>query len=93
MKQIKISEKEFEYAIVDWDENLMTEFYQGTEIKSYKRFIFFGKTITEIVPKFLFSVWFNIEDPSYTKLEIREILEKKVALLYRKEEISRGEII
>ena len=63
MKKIKILDKEFSYSVIQWDSAVVTEFYQGTEINSYKRFIFFGKIINEVVPKLMFSVCFDIENP------------------------------
>ena len=41
----------------------------------------------------MFKVYKNIEDPSYTKSDIKKIIEKQVELLERSEEIERGEII
>lgn len=97
MKKIVIDGQEFEYQVyVDCDQDgtyEWTEFYQGTETKTYKRFIFFGKVITEIVTKLIFEVPINIEDFCYTKDDIRNRLLRKVELLKREEEIKKGEII
>ena len=97
MKKITIDGREFEYKVFrdcnehgDWE---WTEFYQGTEIRKYKRFIFFGKTIKEVVPKLIFEISINIEDSCYTKEDIRKKLSRQVELLNRAEEINRGEII
>lgn len=40
-----------------------------------------------------FSLNFDIESPDYTKSEVRSMIERKVKLLYRAEEIKKGEII
>ena len=70
-----------------------TSFYEGTITKRYKKYIFFGKTITETVPKRVFDININIEDPIYTKSDIRTRIERKLELLNRQYEISNGEII
>lgn len=97
MKKIVINGQEFEYKVFldcsEYGEYEWTEFYQGEEIETYKRFVFFGKTITEVVPKLMFKLHINIEDSCYTKEDIREKLSRQVELLNRKEEIKRGEII
>lgn len=97
MKKIVIDAQEFEYQVfVDCDQDgtyEWTEFYQGTETRTYKRFIFFGKKITEVVPKLIFEVPINIEDSCYTKEDIRKRLSRQVELLKRAEEIKRGEIV
>ena len=98
MKKIAINGDDFEYKIFsDCDEYngpyCWTEFYQGVEIKSYKKYLLLGPIVTEASPKFIFKVWMNIESPHYTKQAIRAILLTQVELLYRKQEIERGEII
>jgi len=97
MKKITIDGKQFDYEICsdanEYGTSEWTEFYQGKKIRKYKRFIFFGKIITEEVPNLIFEVPINIEDSCYTKEDIRKRLSRQVELLNRKEEIKRGEII
>lgn len=97
MKTIKIKGQQFEYEVFfdahEFGEKEWTEFYQGTIVTYRKKYFLFGKIIKHERPKLIFKVDFNIEDLYYTKKEIREKLERKVELLNRKKEISKGEII
>jgi hypothetical protein len=98
MKKITILGKEFEYKIFsDCNEHdgvyHWTEFYQGTEEETYRKYLLFGEKKTRIIPKFMFKVYDSIEDNSYTKAQMKEKLERKVELIFRQEEIERGEII
>lgn len=97
MKKITIKGREFEYETFfdcsEYGDYEWTEFYDGLEEITKKKYIFFGEKKTFFIPKFIFKVYMNIEDPSYTKTDIRKVLEKRVELLERSEEIKRGEII
>jgi len=95
LKKIEINGEKFEYDIFLGDDYHadFTEFYQGTEIESRKKYFFFGEIIDKEVPKLVFSVNFSIEDPDFTKEDVRKKLFRKVELLKRKEEIKKGEII
>jgi len=98
MKELEIHGRKYQYEIFsDCNEydglTYKTEFYQGTEIVSRRKYFLFGERITKEVPKFAFKVFFNIEDPSFTKSFVRAAVEKQAELLYRQEEIDRGEII
>jgi len=99
MKKITILGEEFEYQIEEVDgwygeTAWITCFYKGTTTEAYRKYLFFGEKITKIVPKRVFSVGFDIEDcTEYTKEELRSILERKVKLFHRIEELERGEII
>lgn len=98
MKKIKINGQEFEYMLfsdVDGDSlsYYWTEFYQGTEIKTRKKYLFFGEKIFEVVPKKVFELRMDIEDHRFTKAQVREKIERQIELMNRKEEIERGEIV
>lgn len=97
MKKITIKGREFEYkTFYDCSEHgdyEWTEFYDGLEEIVKKKYIFFGEKKTYFIPKLMFKVYKNIEDPSYTKSDIKKIIEKQVELLERSKEIERGEII
>ena len=77
-----------EYGTSEW-----TEFYEGTITETRKKYWLFGKEITNIKPKKVFTIWRNIESPDYTKKQIRALLEHEVEKLDRKKEIENGEII
>ena len=96
MKKISILGQKFEYKVFCTDEfgaYYSTEFYQGTVERTFRKYILFGEKITVFEPKLIFEVDLNIEDPGYTKVYMKSRLENKVGLLYRKQEIERGEII
>ena len=82
-----------EYDVNEFGDCEWTDFFLGTETVTRRKFWLFGKKIEKQVPKFVFSVNFDIETPTRTKQEIREILERRVELLNRAEEIEKGEII
>jgi hypothetical protein len=98
MEKITIKGEEFQYELKfhvnDFGELYeWTEFYQGEEVKFVKKFKFFGKLIEKRIPVLKFKVNFDITSAERTKEEVREILERKVTLLHRQEEIDRGELI
>jgi len=96
MKKITILGEEFEYER-HYDEigynYSSTRFYQGTEEIIKRKYIFFGEKITKVVPKKVFLVGFWIENPNWTKEELRKKLEREVKILNRAKEIERGELI
>lgn len=89
LKSITVDGQNFEYRIryeslngksFEW-----TNFYQGTETKTIKKF--FGGVKEKTVPKFIFRMYgINIEDPDYSKDDIK----KKIL---RHLEIKKGEIV
>lgn len=97
MKTIVIKGEEFKYQlgfeVSEVSECEWTEFYKETKTVYKRRYIFFGEKIPYQEPIILFKVWFWIEDPSYTKEEVRKRIEKQFELSTRKEEILKGEII
>ncbi len=99
MKSIIILNESFNYKIEDvegyyGETGWITCFYKGSTIETSRKYIFFGEKITKIVPKQVFSVGFDIETSTqYTKEELKEILERKVKLFHRNEELKRGELI
>ena len=70
-----------------------TEFYEGTETHTYKKWGLFGDTITEEIPKHVFTIYEAITNPKKSKEWWQKELTKEVELLDRKEEIERGEFI
>lgn len=97
MKTINVNGREFQYKVgydcSEYGDYYWTDFYEGTETETYKKWLFFGPTLTKEVGKWVFKVYLNIENPHLTKSEIRQHIERAVELLERKEEIERGEII
>jgi hypothetical protein len=97
MKELTIQGKTLQYEIMDntseYGYNSWTEFYLGTTTRTYQRFGFFGKVMTEVKPKYVFTIHRNIESKNYTKKTIRKLIETELELLDRAAEIARGEII
>lgn len=97
MKSITIKGKELKYEIFydcsEYGEYYSTVFYDGVETVEYRKYLLFGPKLKKEEPKEVFTLYFNIEDDSYTKDDLRRILEKRVELLGRAEEIEKGELI
>jgi hypothetical protein len=99
--KITILGQEYSYLICsdadECDEWSWTIFYNETKIRSRKKYFLFGPIITWEEPIELFRTEFDIEDLSYTKEELRVILEKKLkhflGLQNREEEIRKGDLI
>ena len=70
-----------------------TDFYEGTEKHTYKKWGLFGDTITEERPKCVFTIDEAITNPKKSKEWWEKELTKEIELLDRKEEIERGEFI
>lgn len=94
MKKVFINNKTLEYEVIFSEfDGLVTDFYYGVEDITYRKYLFFGKTIVKRVPKLVFTVYFNIEDTHRTKAEIRAILKRELEPIEREDEIKRGELI
>ena len=86
-------EYEVFYDVSEYGETYETVFYEGTQIVSRKKYFLFGEQVSKEVPREIFRLYFNIEDEGRTKSEIRAIIERKLELLDRKDQIRRGELI
>lgn len=82
----------FEVFLSD-ESNDRTEFYEGTETHTYKKWGLFGDTITEELPKHVFTIEEAITNPKKSKEWWQKELTKEIELLDRKGEIERGEFI
>ena len=82
----------FEVFLSD-ESNDRTEFYEGTETHTYKKWGLFGETITEEIPKYVFTIEEAITNPKKSKEWWQKELTKEIELLDRKGEIERGEFI
>lgn len=89
MKKIVYNGITYSYQIYD-DE---TYIFLGTEPKNYRKWCLFGQKLTKEVPKFIFKIIQNIENPCYTKSNIRKFFEDKIKIEDRKKEIKIGEIV
>jgi hypothetical protein len=100
-KTITINGRELQYERCfnssEWGESTWYNFYEGTTTRTttYKRFIFFGETITisETKPKHIFTIHSDIESKNLTKTDVRKMIEKQLELLDREEEIKKGNLI
>jgi hypothetical protein len=70
-----------------------TVFYEGTYTNTYKKWGLFGETITEELPKYVFTIYEAITNPYKSKEWWEKELLEEIKLLERKEEIERGEFI
>ncbi len=97
LKKIELDGVQMEYEVFyDCSEHsdfYWTEFYIGKKLVTKRKYGIFGKKITNEVPFKVFELGLNIEDPSYTKKEIRHKIRHKLELLSRRKQIERGEII
>lgn len=97
LKTLEINGKELQYKMYchtsEYGSNTWAKFYIGTETKTYRKYYLFGEKIISIQPKYVFTIWKNIESEDYTKKQVRGWIERELELLDRKEEIKRGEII
>lgn len=100
-KKITISGREYIYLRCadsnEWGDWYWTIFYNETKLYSRKKYFLFGPIIEWEEPIELFRVEFDIEDLSYTKDELRKILEKRVkrflGLENREDEVKKGDLI
>jgi hypothetical protein len=98
MKQINYNGTILHYEVVQ-DEGRFTIlsrrtiFYNGTESVPRRKYCLFGPNEAVMKPKYFCTLWFDIENPMYSKEEIRKNLDAAIAVINRKDEIARGEII
>lgn len=98
LKKLEIDGMELQYEIFsdcnEYDGTIYwTEFYIGTRTVTKRKYLMFGEKKIKEVPFKVFTLYLNIEDPNYTKGEIRALITKQLELLGRKSEIERGEIV
>ena len=93
MKTLKYKNRIFQYEIISSDMIPETMFYDGVETVTRKKYYIFGKDISYTKPKYVFSIYVNIEDPRRDKASIRGLVGKQVSILERREEILNGDII
>lgn len=93
MKTIKFNDRIFQYEIENDVDLYKTFFYEGYIDIKHKKYLLFGKTITKSIPKYIFTLRINIESCKYKKDQIKTMIEEKIKILERQQEIERGEII
>lgn len=62
-------------------------------IRKRRKYLLFGPVVDVKRCKVLFTLYFNIEDPKYTKEYVEEKLDAELVLLNRLEDIQRGDIV
>jgi hypothetical protein len=100
MKEITIKGRKYLYkvqydigedGISSWVETI---FYNATPItKTRKKYWLWGPIVEYFEHEELFRVYLDIESPNNTKKYVTQKVMEKIDLLYRHEEIERGEII
>ena len=97
MRELLVNGRAFMYRISTYDGEYniseYTEFYEGFEEITRKKYYIFGPVVTISMPKFAFRLPYSIESDKYSKTSVRRNIESYVELLDRKAEIARGEII
>lgn len=100
-KELEYKGRKFLYSIEEHDCGdygafvcYVTNFYDPNPIiKQKKKWFLFGPLVEYKEYINLFEIDLNIESPHVTKKEIRELLDKQIDLLNRKEEIKKGEFV
>jgi len=91
---INIEGRDLYFEVTYSDESYdYTNFYEGTETYTYKKWGLFGETITEERPKLVFTIDRAMSDYELTKEWWRQELTREIRLLERREQIERGEFI
>ena len=97
MKEITIGNRTLQFQVLceanEADSYEYTEFYEGTETVTRKKWLFWGETITEERPKLVFTIYSDITNPKLTKEYWRREIGKELELLDRRDEIRKGEYI
>ena len=97
LKTLEINGVTLQYEMLyhnsEYGENTWYRFYLGTTTRTYKKCWLFGKKITLIEPKYVFTIWRDIESKDYTKKQVRGWIEHELELLGREAQIRKGEII
>jgi hypothetical protein len=97
LKEIEIDGRKFQYAVQcevnEADSYEYTEFYEGIEITTRKKWIFWGEKVEIAKPKLAFTIYKDIHNPRLTKEWWRREIRKEVELLTRSEEITKGQLI
>jgi hypothetical protein len=70
-----------------------TNFYEGYETLTFKKWQFFGETMTKQVPKYVFTINSAITNEHLSKDFWERELNEKIKILERKEEIERKEFV
>lgn len=97
MKALVINNTTLHYQVNYDDEGydtvFYTEFFLELKTKLVKKYWLFGPLVEVDDSKSIFEVSFDIEEPTHTKSELKAILERKLELYFRLDEIKRGELV
>lgn len=99
MKPITFEGREMLYNIFSWSDedgwkHYETTFYEAKEsYKTMRKYLFFGPKIKYPYNKKLFILQCNIEDPGYSKEDVRKKISTPFNRMLRREEIAKGELI
>lgn len=82
-----------EYDCDEYHDSWTTHFYKESTTIKRRRWLLFGEWIEVIKPKILFSIFADANSPNLSKDWWKQRIEDQVYLLYRKEELKKGELI
>ena len=96
MREIEINGRTFQYETFssesEWGSSEWTEFYEGTEIVKRKKWGLFGPTIIKTVPKHVFTIYEDANNPKLTKKWWWKRITKEIELLDRAKEVEDGHL-
>lgn len=97
MKSITINNRTLQYKTFhcnsEYGDSTYTRFYEGTTIKTRKKYFFFGPKVTEIVPKHVFTIYEDVNNERLTKDWWKTRILRELELLNRSKELEKGELI
>jgi hypothetical protein len=97
MKEININGINLKYQTFydacEYGESTRTEFYLGTVVIIKKKWVFYGPTYEEVIPKKIFTIFADTQNANLSRDWWRAQIEKHLTILNRAEEIAKGEII
>lgn len=97
LKTLEINGISLQYGMFEshgeYGGSTFVRFYMGTTTRTYRKYWLFGEKITVIEPKYVFTIWRDIESKQYTKKQVKGWIEHELELLDREAEIRKGEII
>jgi len=98
MKRLILDERVLYYNICEVYDycgyyDIITKFYCGTKTVPKWRFLFLKSKQTKEIPKYVFTIYENIESSNFNKEYVKALIRGKLTILKREEEIERGELI
>lgn len=81
------------YDCSEYHDSWTTHFYKETVKVQKRKWWFFGPIVEGLEPIVLFKIYANALSPSLPKTWWRKRIEHEIDLLYREEELKKGELV